>query len=86
MCVFVRDLCFGDVGRVCSVEAVVGCRLTEKNAAPTQIQVRQRGYRMCGAECGGCTICAEHQAHPAAQRGFGGCCAALRLRFSIPCP
>lgn len=30
MCVFVRALCFGDVGRVCSVEAVVGCGLTEK--------------------------------------------------------
>ena len=49
MCVFVRALCFGDVGRVCSVEAVVGCGLTEKNAATTRIQVRQRGYRMCGA-------------------------------------
>lgn len=30
MCVFVRALCFGEVGRVCSVEAVVGCGLTEK--------------------------------------------------------
>lgn len=75
MCVFVCALCFGKVGRVCSVEAVVGCRLTEKNAAPTRMQVRQREYRMCGAECGGCAICAEHQAHSAAQRGFGGCCA-----------
>lgn len=76
MCVFVCALCFGEVGRVCSVEAVVGCRLTEKNAAPTRMQVRQREYRMCGAECGGCATCVEHQARRAARRGFGGYCAA----------
>ncbi len=46
MCVFVCALCFGGVGRVCSVEAVVGCRLTGQKT------LLRPGYRSGSANIG----------------------------------